>query len=118
MRIGLKRAYDEPVAADGFRVLVERLWPRGLSKERAQIDWWAKDVAPSPALRQWYGHDPARWSEFRRRYRAELRDNGRVGELRQRLAHGQVTFVFASRERERSSATVLKEYLEETDEDG
>jgi uncharacterized protein YeaO (DUF488 family) len=72
--IELKRAYENPSLDDGFRVLVERLWPRGLSKENAQLDLWLKDVAPSPELRQWYGHDPAKWTEFQKRYRAELKE--------------------------------------------
>src|SRR5262245_41617557 len=71
--IRLKRAYEKPTPEDGLRILVERLWPRGLSKERAAVDLWIKDVAPSPELRRWFHHDPARWAEFQRRYRAELR---------------------------------------------
>jgi uncharacterized protein YeaO (DUF488 family) len=111
--IRLKRAYEEPSKDDGTRILVERLWPRGLSKEKAAIDHWAKEVAPSPELRKWYGHDPDKWDEFRRRYRAELdRKGDPLDDLRQRLRSSPVTFVYAARDEERNSALVLKEYLE------
>jgi len=73
VEIRLNRAYEKPAPNDGLRVLVERLWPRGLSKERAAVDLWMKDIAPSPELRRWFNHDPAKWDEFQRRYRAELR---------------------------------------------
>jgi uncharacterized protein YeaO (DUF488 family) len=112
--IRLKRAYDDPSRDDGVRVLVERLWPRGLSKERAAVDLWLKDAAPSTELRQWFGHDPSKWPEFRRRYRAELR--GRPAELEQlrRLAGGgPVTFVYGARDTEHNSAVVLREVVEE-----
>jgi uncharacterized protein YeaO (DUF488 family) len=112
--IRLKRAYDDPSPADGVRVLVERLWPRGLSKERAATDLWLKEVAPSAELRKWFGHDPAKWPEFRRRYRDELR--GRPAELEQlrRLAgEGTVTFVYGSRDTEHNSAAVLREVVEQ-----
>ena len=83
--IRLKRAYEEPAADDGLRILVERLWPRGLTKERAKIDLWMKELAPSPELRKWYGHDPAKWPEFQTRYRSELRrNNERIDELREK----------------------------------
>lgn len=112
--IRLKRAYDEPEPADGTRVLVERLWPRGVSKEAAALDLWLKEIAPSAELRQWYGHDPERWGEFERRYRAELDDRQ---EAVQRLAalarEGPLTLVLASRDVERSSAALLRRYVEE-----
>jgi uncharacterized protein YeaO (DUF488 family) len=111
--IKLKRAYDPPTLDDGVRVLVERLWPRGLSKERAAVDLWVKDLAPSPALRTWYGHEPQKWSEFRRRYRAELRAHeAGLAELRRLAATGPVTFVFGSRETQRNSASVLRDVVE------
>jgi len=111
--IRLKRAYEEPAEDDGTRILVERLWPRGVTKERAAIDLWAKEVAPSPELRRWYGHDPARWAEFRRRYQAELEGRGEeLGEIERRLSEGPVTFVFAAKDEGRNGAVVLKEYLE------
>jgi uncharacterized protein YeaO (DUF488 family) len=110
--ITLKRAYDTPAPGDGTRVLVERLWPRGVSKAGAAIDHWAKDVAPSPGLRRWYGHRAELWPEFRRRYEAELEANaGAVEALRRLCAGAHVTFVFAARDREHSSAVVLRDFL-------
>ena len=109
----LKRVYEPPSPDDGTRILVERLWPRGVSKEAAAIDLWLKEVAPSPELRKWYAHDPDRWEEFHRRYRAELDDQGEVlDDLRRRLEQGTVTFVFAARDEEHNSAVALKQYLE------
>jgi uncharacterized protein YeaO (DUF488 family) len=94
-------------------VLVERLWPRGISKERGRIDLWLRDIAPSSELRKWYRHDPARWDEFRRRYDRELDGNGEpVKILREKSREGKVTFVFASRDVEHSGALALKEYIE------
>ena len=111
--IRLKRDYDVPSDDDGTRILVERLWPRGLSKENAAIDLWLKEVAPSTELRKWYGHDPDKWEEFRRRYRAELDDKGEVlDDVRRRLREGPVTFVFAAKDEEHNSAVALKEFLE------
>src|SRR5256885_948606 len=108
--VRFKRAYEEPSKDDGTRILVERLWPRGLSKDEAAIDLWLKEVAPSTELRKWYGHDPDKWEEFRSRYRAELDDKGEVlDDLRRRLKEGPVTFVFAARDEEHNSAVVLKE---------
>jgi uncharacterized protein YeaO (DUF488 family) len=108
----LKRAYDPPAPADGFRILVERLWPRGLRKEAAALDLWLKDVAPSPELRQWFGHDPARWEEFCRRYGAELAERpAAVGLLRDRLRQGPVTLVYGSRDQEHNAAVALKQFL-------
>lgn len=111
--IRLKRVYEPASKNDGFRILVERLWPRGLSKQRARIDLWLKDIAPSPELRTWYGHDSKKWKEFQERYRSELRKNQAVeqiiGLLRQKKA---VTFVYAARDEQRNSAQVLKAFLE------
>jgi uncharacterized protein YeaO (DUF488 family) len=113
--IRLKRVYDPPSDQDGFRILVERLWPRGLSKPRAQIDLWLKDIAPSPALRTWYRHDLAKWTPFQQRYRAELRQNPSVELLRQLLKEKRrVTFVYAARDETHNSAVVLKAFLEKT----
>jgi uncharacterized protein YeaO (DUF488 family) len=112
--IRLKRAYEAPAPDDGLRILVERLWPRGLTKERAAVDFWAKDAAPSPELRRWYGHDLAKWDEFQERYRAELRQNkGAVEELRRKGRGKIVTFVYAARDEAHNSALVLKDYLED-----
>jgi uncharacterized protein YeaO (DUF488 family) len=110
--IRLKRVYESPTEDDGNRILVERLWPRGVSKAKAEIDLWLKEVAPSAELRKWYGHDSARWEEFRRRYRAELDERGEVlSDLKRRLKEGTVTFVYAAKDEEHNSAVVLKEYL-------
>lgn len=110
----LKRAYEPAARADGCRVLVERLWPRGVSKSQAAIDAWLKDVAPSSELRKWYGHDPARWQEFRRRYWAELRANRpAVDDLRSKERKGKVTLVYAARDREHSGALALAEFLKQ-----
>jgi len=115
MTILLKRAYEAPSNEDGDRLLVERLWPRGLTKEKAAIDEWFKDIAPSQALRKWYAHDPGKWEEFRRRYRDELKRNAEeVERLRGRVKKGRVTFIYAARDEKRNSAVVLKEYLART----
>jgi uncharacterized protein YeaO (DUF488 family) len=114
MVVRLKRVYEPPEEADGTRVLVERLWPRGLARDRARIDLWLKDIAPSPSLRRWFHHDPARWTEFQRRYREELA--GReplVAQLLDLASHGDVTLVFAARDLQHNSARVLQEYLEQ-----
>ena len=112
--IRLKRAYEQATEADGLRVLVERLWPRGVSKQRARIDHWAKEVAPATGLRRWYGHDPARWEEFQRRYRAELDTSAEaVGRLEELLRDRAATFVYGSREPEKNSAQLLRAYLAE-----
>lgn len=113
MAIRLKRAYEAAAKSDGTRLLVERLWPRGLTKEKAAIDEWFKDIAPSPELRKWYAHEPAKWAEFRRRYRDELLSRPQeVGRLRERVKAGPVTFVYAAKDEKRNSARVLKEFLE------
>ncbi|HEY8505868.1 MAG TPA: DUF488 domain-containing protein [Gemmataceae bacterium] len=109
----LKRVYEDPSPEDGLRVLVERLWPRGLSKERAAVDLWLKDLAPSTELRKWYGHDPARWEEFRQRYRQELRQKkDAVRLLKQKGEEGTVTLVYAARDEQHSGALALKQFLE------
>lgn len=113
MSILLKRAYEPPSRSDGCRILVERLWPRGLSKQRAKIDLWAKEAAPSTVLRRWFNHDPAKWTEFKRRYVRELRAHPAALEpILERLRAGRVTFVFASRESRRNNAVALKAFLE------
>lgn len=112
--VALKRVYEAPEPGDGTRVLVERLWPRGLSKERAQVDVWLKDVAPSHELRKWYGHDPAKFAEFRRRYEAELATEparSALARLRELATQGHVTLVFAAHDAALSNATVLCDLL-------
>lgn len=110
--IALKRAYDPPDEADGVRVLVDRLWPRGLTKASAAIDQWAKDIAPSNDLRKWFHHDPERWDEFRERYLAELKDKGpQIEALRQLAQRGPITLVYAARGTTDVNATVLRDVL-------
>jgi len=113
-RIQVKRVYDEPDAGDGRRILVDRLWPRGLTKEKAKIDDWAKDISPSNELRKWYGHEPGKWEEFKKRYFAELgRNKAAVDELIGQMGKDPVTFVYSSTERVINNAEALKIYLEE-----
>lgn len=113
MDILLKRAYEPPEPSDGFRILVDRLWPRGVSKSSAHIDLWLKDVAPSTILRKWFGHDPLKWTEFRDRYFLELRRNPEaVEQLTGHVRRGAVTLVYGAKDREHNHAVVLKEYLE------
>ncbi|MGE3406412.1 MAG: DUF488 domain-containing protein [Pirellulales bacterium] len=114
--IRLKRAYDEPSKQDGLRILVERLWPRGVSKEKAAVGLWLKDLAPSTELRKWFAHDPKKWDEFRKRYRAELERKGDLLTLlKHRTTEGTVTFVYAAHDEQHNSAVVLKEFVEELD---
>jgi len=111
--IKLKRAYEAASPDDGLRILVERLWPRGVSKQKAQIDLWLKNLAPSTELRKWYGHEPSRWSQFRKRYLAELEAMDDVVALLKYVTKEKVvTFVYAASDQERNSALVLKELLE------
>ena len=113
MQIRTKRVYENSTPSDGRRILADRLWPRGLSKEAAQIHFWAKSVAPSHELRRWYRHEPSKWREFRRRYFAELRANPEgLAELREHLGAGTVTLLFASKEEHLNNATALSEYLQ------
>ncbi len=109
--IVLKRVYEN-VGDDGFRVLVERLWPRGLTKEMAHVDYWARNIAPTAELRRWYSHDPDKWVEFSKKYMEELRSNGNLAEFMDIVfSHPRVTFLFASRETEKNSASVLREFI-------
>jgi uncharacterized protein YeaO (DUF488 family) len=110
--VGLKRAYDPPEASDGTRILVDRLWPRGVSKANAVIDAWNKDIAPSTLLRHWFDHNPARWQEFRRRYTEEIhRHRGQLDELRARAELGRITLVFAAHDKAHNNAIVLRDVL-------
>ncbi|MGH7627980.1 MAG: DUF488 domain-containing protein [Gemmatimonadales bacterium] len=110
----VKRAYEAPAPEDGRRILVDRLWPRGLSRERAAIDEWVKEVAPSSQLRQWFGHDPAKWSEFRKRYRQELRQRkDLVHALASQAARGRVTLVYGARDEQHNDAVALAEVIRE-----
>ena len=115
MRIRIQRVYEPPTPSDGRRILVDRLWPRGLSKADAKIDYWAKATAPSNELRKWYGHDPDKWPEFKSRYFAELDANpDGVAEFLGVMGEGAVTFLFSSKERRLNNAFALKEYVETT----
>jgi uncharacterized protein YeaO (DUF488 family) len=112
--IRLRRAYDEPAPTDGCRVLVDRLWPRGVSRTGARIDEWLRELAPSDDLRRWFGHAPRRWEEFRRRYRAELADhNAELDRLLELVTRGQVTLMFGARDQVRNNAVVLREIVQE-----
>jgi uncharacterized protein YeaO (DUF488 family) len=111
--IQLKRVYEKPSRKDGLRILVDRLWPRGLTKEHAAVNLWLKDVAPSTQLRKWFGHDAARWKEFQTRYRKELRSNKEPIELlKQKSKEHTVTLVYGARDEEHNEALVLKKILE------
>lgn len=111
--IQLKRVYEKPARQDGFRILVDRLWPRGLTKERAAVKLWLKEVAPSAELRKWFGHDAAKWRQFERRYRMELREQKEALELLKQKSRGHtVTLVYAARDEEHNEAVVLKAVLE------
>lgn len=107
MSVSIKRVYETPEPAVGKRVLVDRLWPRGVTKEAAKIDLWLKDVAPSTELRKWYGHDPEKWPEFQGQYRSELEGNPALAELQKLSRKGKVTLVYAAKDENHSHALVL-----------
>ncbi len=112
MGVAVKRVYDAASEDDGMRILVDRLWPRGVSKERARIDRWLRELAPSAGLRRWFNHDPEKWAEFKRRYFTEL--NGQrslVGTISRDAKHGTVTLLFAARDKDLNNATALREFL-------
>ncbi len=108
----VKRAFEEPSEADGRRVLVDRLWPRGVTKEALAIDWWAKELAPSHDLRRWFGHDPERFGAFAERYRREVEGSPALAELRRMAERGTITLVYAARDELHNNAMVLKRILE------
>ena len=110
--IKIKRAYDKPAVEDGLRILIDRLWPRGLTKNKAAIDFWFKEIAPSTKLRKWFSHDPDRWSEFRRRYIGELKAHvSQVSEIRKLARNGPVTLVYAAHDESHNDAVVLRHIL-------
>ncbi len=112
MAVRIKRIYEPAARSDGYRVLVDRIWPRGVSREEAGVDQWARDIAPSAELRRWFGHDPDRFEEFRRRYAAELEAHQEeLQQLRRRARKGTVSLLFAARDTERNNAVVLAEML-------
>jgi uncharacterized protein YeaO (DUF488 family) len=110
--VRLKRAYEPPASADGTRVLIDRLWPRGVKKQKAAIDEWMKEIAPSTDLRKWFGHDPERWPEFRRRYRSEIKKHpDELRRLRELARKGNLTLVYAARDEAHNDAVVLRDLL-------
>jgi uncharacterized protein YeaO (DUF488 family) len=112
MDVRLKRAYEPATPSDGYRVLIDRIWPRGVTREAAQLDEWARELAPSTALRRWFGHEPSRFTGFRRRYTAELgAQQAKLRELRRRARKGSLTLVYAARDTEHNDAVVLAEIL-------
>ena len=116
MAVHVKRAYEPPSPEDGVRVLTERLWPRGISKERLAVDAWLREIAPSPELRRWYNHEPEKWDEFQQRYRRELqgpRQQELLAELVEKAASGALTLVYGSRDTERNSSIILAEVIKD-----
>jgi len=112
MRVAIKRVYEPASGEDGRRILIDRLWPRGLSKEQAHVDLWLKEIAPSAGLRKWFAHDPAKWDEFRRRYRAEIDANGEaLRALKEAIGKGPATLVYGARDEEHNDAVVLRDLL-------
>lgn len=111
--IQIKRAYESYSPTDGKRILIDRLWPRGISKEEVKLDLWLKDIAPSTELRQWFGHDPAKWREFKKRYISEIKSNTQaLSQIQTLVKKGKVTLVYGAKDEEHNDAVVLKEYLE------
>lgn len=112
MKIHIKRAYEVPSAEDGYRILVDRLWPRGLTKEKARIDLWLKDIAPSNELRKWFAHDPEKWPAFQSKYLQELKSkNEALSVLHSKLQEGPVTLIYAARDEEHNEAVILQDLL-------
>lgn len=114
MTVKIKRIYEQPSDADGFRILVDRLWPRGIKKENARLDLWSKDIAPSSDLRKWYGHDPEKFEKFSTRYKAELDNNPEISAFLETIkAHDTVTLLFSAKDSEHNNAAVLAEWIKE-----
>jgi uncharacterized protein YeaO (DUF488 family) len=113
MQIKIKRVYEQPEKTDGERILVDRLWPRGLTKEKADVDLWLKEIAPSTELRRWFAHDPNKWKTFRRRYETEIRHNDDLIKiLKQRARERTITLIYGARDEKHNEALVLKQFLE------
>ena len=112
MNVMLKRAYALPTETDGQRILVDRLWPRGVAKAKAGIDLWLKDVAPSTELRKWFAHDPEKWAEFKTRYRAELKGSAALAELKALARQGDITLIYGAKDQLNNEAVVLKQILD------
>jgi uncharacterized protein YeaO (DUF488 family) len=111
MQTKIKRVYDQPAEDDGLRILVDRLWPRGLTKEKAHVDLWLKDIAPSTGLRKWFGHEPAKWEEFKKKYLLELKENDVAVSLLKDKARETVTLLYGAKDHEHNEAIVLLDYL-------
>lgn len=112
MSINLKRIYELPAKEDGYRILVDRLWPRGFTKEKASPDLWLKEIAPSTELRKWFGHDPEKWKEFQKRYREELKENKEaVDNLKDYIRKGKVTILYGTKDKEHNEARVIKDFV-------
>lgn len=112
MKVKIKRVYEQPEKDDGTRILVDRLWPRGLTKEKAQVDLWMKEIAPSTELRKWFHHDPEKWAEFQKRYKIELKNNvDQLKLLKKEIAKGPATLVYGAKDEEHNEAAVLQQLL-------
>lgn len=111
MNIKIKRVYEKPEKEDGFRILVDRLWPRGLTKEKADLDLWLKEIAPSTELRKWFGHEPEKWKEFKKKYRKELKENKEAVSILKEHLKGPLSLLYAAKDEEHNEALVLKNYL-------
>jgi uncharacterized protein YeaO (DUF488 family) len=113
MKVKIKRVYEEPKKSDGKRILVDRLWPRGLTKAEVKVDLWLKEIAPSTALRKWFSHEPSKWEEFKKRYSVELeKNNEQISLLEREVSEGKVTLVYGAKDQEHNGAVVLREFLE------
>jgi len=115
MSVSIKRVYESPGPTDGKRVLVDRLWPRGITKAQAKIDLWLKDIAPSNELRKWFSHDPEKWPDFQRKYRDELKGSPALADLKEWAHNGKVTLVFAAKDESRNNAVVLRDLISQGD---
>jgi uncharacterized protein YeaO (DUF488 family) len=114
MKTKIKRVYEKPAKEDGFRILADRLWPRGLTKEKASVDLWLKEIAPSTELRKWFGHDPEKWNDFKKKYVAELKKNKEtVSILKEKIKEGTVTILYGARDEEHNEALVILDFLNE-----
>ena len=116
VNIKIKRVYEHPKQEDGMRILVDRLWPRGLTKKKASVDLWLKDIAPSTELRKWFAHDPDKWKRFRGRYQTEIRNNhDLIKVLKQKAREGTITLIYGARDQKHNEALVLKQFLEKNE---
>ncbi|HEY9342716.1 MAG TPA: DUF488 domain-containing protein [Hanamia sp.] len=114
MKTKIKRVYEKPAKEDGFRILADRLWPRGLTKEKASVDLWLKEIAPTTELRKWFGHDPEKWNEFKKKYVAELKKNKEtVSILKEKIKEGTVTILYGARDQVHNEALVILDFLDE-----